>query len=47
VVIISFEDYKKMIKPKKDLLSFLQDSPLSAIDLDLTRNKDYPRDVEI
>ena len=47
VVVLSFEDYKKMIKPKTTLVSFFQNSPLTEIDLDLSRNKDLPRDIEL
>lgn len=47
VVVLSFEDYKKMIKPKTTLVSFFQSSPLTEIDLDLSRNKDLPRDIEL
>ena len=48
VVVLSFEDYKKMIKPKTNLVTFLRNSPLSEIDLDISRNKtDFPRDVEL
>lgn len=47
VVVLSFEEYKKIIKPKNDLVSFLKNSPLSEIDLDITRSKDLPRDMEL
>lgn len=48
VVVLSFEDYKKIIKPKTNLVSFLINSPLSEIDLDISRNKtDFPRDIEL
>jgi len=48
VVVLSFEDYKKIIKPKTNLVTFLRNSPLSEIDLDISRNKtDFPRDVEL
>ncbi len=47
VVIISFEDYMQFTKPKDDLVTFLRNSPLVESDLDLTRNKDMPRDVEL
>ncbi len=48
VVVLSFEDYKKMIKPKTNLVTFLRNSPLTEIDLDISRNKtDFPRDVEL
>jgi len=47
VVVLSFEEYKKMIKPETDLVTFLRNSPLAEVDLDLSRNKDLPRDFEL
>lgn len=47
VVVISFEEYKKMTKPKIDLLSFFQNSPLSGLEIDLARNKDLPREIDL
>lgn len=47
VVVLSYEDYKKIIKPKSDLVTFLRNSPLMDTELDISRNKDYPRDIEI
>lgn len=47
VVVLSYEDYKKFTKPKDDLVSFLRNSPLADADLDIERNKDLPRDIEL
>jgi len=47
VVILSFEDYKKITKPKRDLVAFLRDSPLKEIELDISRNGELPRDIEL
>ena len=48
VVVLSFEDYKKIIKPKTNLVTFFKNSPLSELDLDLSRNNnDFPRDIEL
>ena len=47
VVILAIKDYQKLNKPKSDLVSFLKKSPLSEINLDLTRNKNHSRDVEL
>lgn len=47
VVIISFEEYIKFIKPKDDLVTFLRNSPLAEIELEITRNRDMPRDIEL
>ncbi|MBT9439478.1 MAG: type II toxin-antitoxin system prevent-host-death family antitoxin [Desulfobacterales bacterium] len=47
VVVLSIDEYKKLIKPKTSLLKFFQNSPLSKIKLDIKRNKDLPRDIEL
>ena len=47
VVILSFEDYKKITKPKTDLVAFLRNSPLKEIELDISRNGELPRDIEL
>ncbi|MBK8453035.1 MAG: type II toxin-antitoxin system Phd/YefM family antitoxin [Thiofilum sp.] len=47
VVIISFEDYIKLTKPKDNLITFLRNSPLMEADLEITRTKDNPRDIEL
>jgi PHD/YefM family antitoxin component YafN of YafNO toxin-antitoxin module len=47
VVIVSFEDYKKITKPKTDLVSFFKNSPLAGADIDISRNKDLPREIEL
>jgi len=47
VVVLSFEDYKKITKPKIDLVSFLRSSPLMNVELDLTRSNEVPRDIEL
>lgn len=47
VVIIAVEDYQKLNKPASDLISFFKKSPLSDINLDLTRDKSASRDIEL
>jgi antitoxin Phd len=47
VVILAVDDYKKLNKPESDLLSFFKNSPLSGIELDLTRDKSPSRDIEL
>ena len=47
VVILSFEDYKKITEPTTDLVEFLRSSPLMEVDLDNSRNKDLPREIEL
>ena len=47
VVVLSFEDYKKITKPKTDLVAFLRSSPLMGVELDISRNGELPRDIEL
>lgn len=47
VVIIAIEDYQKLNKPTSDLISFFKKSPLSDINLDLSRDKSSSRDIEL
>ena len=47
VVVLSVEEYKKLIKPKKNLVNFFQSSPLAKEDIDFSRSKDIPRDIEL
>ncbi len=47
VVIISIEEYKKLVKPKTNLVKFFQKSPLAKYDFGLKRNTDIPRDIEL
>ncbi len=47
VVVLSIDEYKKLIKPKKNLVKFFQSSPLAKTEIDLTRNKEIPRDIEL
>lgn len=47
VVVISVDEYKKLIKPRKKLIDFFQSSPLAKVELDFVRKKDTPRDIEL
>lgn len=47
VVIIAIEDYQKLNKPTSDLISFFNKSPISDINLDLTRDKSSSREIEL
>jgi hypothetical protein len=44
---MSFKDYEKFTRPENDLVSFLRNSPLAEANLEITRNKDLPRDIEL
>jgi len=47
VVVLSVEDYRKLRKPKTDLVEFFRSSPLTEVELDLERNRDTGREVEL
>jgi len=47
VVVLSAEDYKKLAKPKVNLLRFIQKSPLGGQNIEVARDKTPPRDVSI
>ena len=45
VVVLSISEYKKLVKPKTNIIKFFQKSPLSAFDMDLEREKELPREI--
>lgn len=47
VVVMSYEDYCALVKPEKDLVAFMRSSPLAGLDLDMERDKQFPRDVNL
>ncbi len=47
VVVLSIDEYKKLIKPENSLVKFFQNSPLASMELDLTRTKELPRDIKL
>jgi prevent-host-death family protein len=47
VVILAASEYRRMKQPKHSLVDFLQKSPLAGVELDLTRSKELPRDIEL
>ena len=51
VVILSMEEYRRMKQPKNTLHDFLLSINMHGEDgdepLDLTRNRDFPRDIEL
>ncbi|MFB5676088.1 type II toxin-antitoxin system Phd/YefM family antitoxin [Paenibacillus terreus] len=46
-IVLSMEEYHRLTKPKTLLTDFFKDSPLHDLELDLERNKDFPREVEL
>lgn len=47
VVILSIEEYNKLVKPKTNLVKFFQDSPLAKEDVLFERTKEKPRNVAL
>jgi len=47
VVIISIEEYRKMKEPEHSLIDFFKASPLNDLNLNLERDKEYSREVEL
>ena len=47
VVILSVEEYKKIVKPKSNLVKFIQTSPLSKTLINIERDKSLGRDIEL
>jgi antitoxin Phd len=42
-VVVSIEDYRRLVQRKVSLLTFLRESPLAEVDLDLVRDQDTGR----
>ena len=47
VVIMSVEDYQQLTRPKMNLVDFFRESPLKGIEIDLTRDKDIGREIDL
>lgn len=47
VVVLPYEDYERLTQRNDNLISFLMDSPLHGAELDINRQPDLPRDLEI
>ncbi len=47
VVIISIDEYKKLLKPRHNIVKFFQKSPFAEYDIEFERNTDFPRDIEL
>ncbi|MFZ0450358.1 MAG: type II toxin-antitoxin system Phd/YefM family antitoxin [Desulfatiglandaceae bacterium] len=47
VVVLSFREYERITKPKLDLVTFLRKSSLAEVELEISRDKNLPRGIEI
>jgi antitoxin Phd len=46
-VLLSIDDYRRLVRPATGLVQFFQKSPLADAELDLTRSKETARDIEL
>ena len=47
VVVLSVQDFQKLAAAQGSLVTFFRQSPLLGADLDLTREVDYGREIEL
>ncbi|SMD14738.1 prevent-host-death family protein [Desulfocicer vacuolatum DSM 3385] len=47
VVVISINEYNRLIKPKTTLVEFFKNSPLAKEGVECSRNKEMPRDISL
>jgi len=47
VVVVSAEEYRRLVAPKEDLASFLLRSPLAGLELDLERDASPARELKL
>lgn len=47
VVIMSVEDYQQLTEPKMNIVDFFRKSPLKGVEIDLTRDQDIGREIDL
>lgn len=47
VVVVSAEDYRRLLHPRPGFVDLIRHSPLTDVDLDLTRDPSLTREVEL
>jgi antitoxin Phd len=47
VVVISYDEFERLAKPKSSFVEFMRQSPLMGMDLALTRNRSKTRDTDL
>ncbi len=47
VIVLSTEQYSKLLKPQIGLVDFLRKSPLVGIELDVERDRSLPREDDL
>ncbi len=46
-VVLSREDYEKLLAPRRGFLDFMRSSPLAGMELEIERDRSPARDVEL
>jgi prevent-host-death family protein len=46
-VVLSYDDYQALLKPRDSLAAFLRRSPLAGLELDLDRPREFGREVDL
>ena len=46
-VVLSIAEYRRLIEPKTSLVEFLGESPLAGVELEIERETDTGREVEL
>lgn len=47
VVILSVQEFRRLTRPKGDIVSFFSRSPLAAVDIDVPRSKEKARGLDL
>ncbi len=47
VIVLSIEEYNRLVKPKKNLVRFFQESPLAEENITIERSKEKPREITL
>ncbi|MCX8023596.1 MAG: type II toxin-antitoxin system Phd/YefM family antitoxin [Thermanaerothrix sp.] len=47
VVVLSYEEYRRLTAPQRNLAQFLLQSPLAGSELDIKRDQSLPREVSL
>lgn len=47
VVILSTKEFRRLIRPKGDIVAFFSRSPFGEVDLDLARSKETARGLDL
>lgn len=47
VVVLSAEDYRRLVNPKPSFVELIRSSPLMDTDIDLTRDQSLTRDIDL